>query len=185
MKEIFREVEIEDEARGGPLPPRAQAPAHRPRLAGAARRRDGRLLRHADAAQPGRQPLGGRRHACSWPSPTTRSQIAAIERAIRKADLGLNPSQRRQGDPHPGAAAHRGAPQGAGQEGARHGRARPHRRPPGAPRRQRQAQEDEKDTRSRRTTSAAASTRSRSSTTTTSPTSTKTLEHKEKDILTV
>ena len=83
---------------------------------------------------------------------------------------GPQPVVGRQGDPHPGAAADRGPPQGDRQEGPRPRRARPQRRPPGAPRGQRQAQEEgEGQARSARTTSAAAWTRSRSSTTTTSP----------------
>ena len=73
------------EARRGPLPPRAQAPAHRPRLAGAARRHHRRLLRHADAAQPGRQPLGGRRHDDRRPAlrPDARSRRSSGRSASR------------------------------------------------------------------------------------------------------
>ncbi len=69
------------------------------------------------------------------------SQIGAIEKAIRGADLGLNPANDGKLIRVPIPAAHRGAPQGSRQEAA------PHRRRPsrGAaqrpPRRQRAHQE--------------------------------------------
>ena len=74
---------------------RARQGAHRPRQPRAARRRPRRLLRHADAAQPGgvaaRRPTRG----SSSSSRGRRSCARDIEKAIRKAELGINPQRRR------------------------------------------------------------------------------------------
>ena len=43
--------------------------------------------------------------------PWDKSSIPAIEKAILKSELGLNPVQRRHRDPHRLAPAHRGAPE--------------------------------------------------------------------------
>ncbi len=69
------------------------------------------------------------------------SQIGPIEKAIRTSDLGLNPVQRRQGHPLAHSAAHRGAPQGAGEEAARRRGAPPRGGAQHPPRRQRSRQE--------------------------------------------
>ena len=135
---------------------------------GAARRDHRRLLRQPGAAQPGRQPLGGRRvddrGAAVRPQPELGDRAGHHE--VRP---GAEPVVGRQDHPHPGAAADRGAPQGDRQEGPRPRRARADRRPPGPPRGQRQAQEDgegQGDQSGRR--APRAWTRSRSSTTATS-----------------
>ena len=92
--------------------------AHRPRPHRPARPRPGRLLRHADAAQPGRQRDAGRcahhRRAAVGEEDGRRS----IEKAIRDSDLGLNPATAGRHDPRADAGADRGAPQGADQGGA-------------------------------------------------------------------
>jgi ribosome recycling factor len=48
--------------------------------------------------------------------------ISVIEKEIQKSDIGINPLQRRQGDPPLGSGADRGAPQGPVQAGAQAGR---------------------------------------------------------------
>ena len=42
-------------------------------------------------------------------SPWEKTMVQAIEKAIHKSDLGLTPDDRRHRDPHPDAAADRGA----------------------------------------------------------------------------
>ena len=57
------------------------------------------------------------------------SQIGPIEKAIRAANLGLNPANDGKADPHPDSAADRRAPQGAGQAAAWRCREPPRRHP--------------------------------------------------------
>ena len=54
--------------------------------------------------------------------PFDPSLMGAIEKAIRASDLGLNPNNDGKVDPHPRAAAHRRAPQGAVAPRAQDGR---------------------------------------------------------------
>ncbi len=69
------------------------------------------------------------------------SQIGPIEKAIRAADLGVNPVERRQDHPHSDSAADRRAPQGAGQKAARRGRGSSRGDPQHPPRFERSRQE--------------------------------------------
>ena len=64
------------------------APAAPPR---AARPGPGRLLRHADAAQPGGD-ITAPEPRLSLVQPWDRSMLGPIEKAIQKSDLGLNPN---------------------------------------------------------------------------------------------
>ena len=96
-------------------------------------------------------------------SPWEKTMVQAIEKAIHKSDLGLTPDDRRHGDPHSDAAAHRGASSRHHQGGAPGRRERARRRAQRAPRRDERHQgAAEGKARSRRTTSAAPKTRSRS-----------------------
>ena len=61
-------------------------------------------------------------------SPFDKGSITAIERAIRDANLGPQPVERRRRHPPGLPAADRGAPQGVRADGAPEGRGRPERR---------------------------------------------------------
>ena len=132
------------------------------------RRRDGRLLRHADAAEPGGQAVDPR--ADDGRGPAVRSLGAARDREGDPGRRpGAEPGQRRQARPHPDPAADRGAPQAAGQEGARAGRGRARPRCAScAARPTKSSRSSRRTASSPRTTRAARSTRSRSRPTSTS-----------------
>ena len=55
-----------------------------------ARRHQGRLLRHADAGESGRD-RAGRRRAAHHGQAVGEGMIAVIDKAIRASDLGINP----------------------------------------------------------------------------------------------
>ena len=86
-----------------------------------------RLLRHADAAQEPRDDQ--RAGAAPADDPAVRP---VVDQADREDDPGVgsgaDPVERRQADPPPDPAAHRGAAEGARQGGAAHGRGGPCRR---------------------------------------------------------
>ena len=86
---------------------RARQGAHRPRQPGDPRRRARRLLRHADAAEPGRVAATSPTRASSRSSRGRRTLIPEIEKAIRAAQLGLNPAVRRRAGAPADAGAHR------------------------------------------------------------------------------
>ena len=73
--------------------------------------------------------------------PFDPSSLAAIEKGIRTADLGLESHERRQDHPRAGAAAYRRAPQGHGQASAQDAGRTPHRGAQYPTRRQRRHQE--------------------------------------------
>ena len=73
--------------------------------------------------------------------PFDPSLMAAIEKAIRTANLGLNPTNDGKVIRIPIPVADRRAPQGALEDRPQVRRGRAQRRPPGAPRRQRPAEE--------------------------------------------
>ena len=88
-----------------------------------------------------------RSRRCSTPDarliiikPWEKKLCPAIEEAIRKAELGVNPSVRRRAGAHSDPVADRGAPPRADQGRQAHGRGRARRHPQPAPRRQRDAQ---------------------------------------------
>ena len=118
---------------------------HRPGQPGDVQQDRGRLLRHADAGQPAgvvpRPRARGWRHL----TPYDKSAMAAIEKAIRDSDLGVNPTN--DGDDHPRGlpAADRGAPQGVHQGRPEQGRGRPGLGPQRPPARQGRARPVVKD----------------------------------------
>ena len=118
------------------LKARPRQGAHRARAHRAARPHPGRLLRHADAAQPGRERDAADARTIAV-QPCEKKMVQVIEKAIRDSDLGLNPATSGDIDPRADARAHRGAPQGADQGGAARGRERERRGAQHPPRRER------------------------------------------------
>ena len=66
-------------------------PAHRPRQRPPARSGGGQRLRRAHADQPGGDRVDARTRARSRCRSGTRARCSAVEKAIREANLGLNP----------------------------------------------------------------------------------------------
>ena len=86
-----------------------------------------RLLRHPDP-DPAAGLFTAPEARIILVAPYDMGALAAIEKAIRDSDLGVNPVQRRQADPLRLPRAHRGAPQGVHQARPHQGRGGPGRR---------------------------------------------------------